>query len=55
MVTRETFEGRGPYYVFSDAAVKMLRTTAETVADAMSEINAPSALRSPAADVSAET
>ena len=50
VVTRETFEGRGPYYVFSDAAVAMLRTTAETVADAMAEINAPDALISPTAD-----
>ena len=50
VVTRETIEGRGPYYVFSDAAVKMLSTTAETVADAMAEINAPDTLISPTAD-----
>ena len=41
VVTRESLEMRGPYYVLSDAAVEMLQTSAETVAGAMTEIGRP--------------
>jgi cation diffusion facilitator family transporter len=55
VVTRETFEGRGPYYVFSDASVKMLQTTADTIADAMADINAPDTLTCAPGDIPTDT
>ncbi len=38
VLTRESFEGRGPFYVFSNAAVDMLLTREKTVALAMADL-----------------
>jgi predicted Fe-Mo cluster-binding NifX family protein len=38
IVTRESFEGKGPFYVFSNAAVENLLTERESIDDASDEI-----------------
>ena len=38
IVTRESFEGKGPFYVFSNAAVENLLTERESIDDASAEI-----------------
>jgi predicted Fe-Mo cluster-binding NifX family protein len=35
VVTKESFEGKGPFYVFSNAAVEKLKTESDTVENAL--------------------
>ena len=38
IVTRESFEGKGPFYVFSNAAVDNLQTESKSIEEALDEI-----------------
>ena len=38
IVTRESFEGKGPFYVFSNAAVEQLQTEKQTVGEALNHL-----------------
>lgn len=38
-IATETFEGKGPFYVFSDAAVEILKTEKENVKQALQELD----------------
>ena len=38
MITRESFVGKGPYYVFSNAAVDSFQTRADTPEKALAEL-----------------
>jgi predicted Fe-Mo cluster-binding NifX family protein len=38
VITKESFEGKGPYYVFSNAAVDNLITEEETVEKALERL-----------------
>jgi hypothetical protein len=37
-VTKESFEGKGPLYVFSNAAVENLQTEKENIEEALKDI-----------------
>ena len=50
VVTKESFEGKGPYYVFSNAAVEHLQTEKETVEEALCHLGIrfdPAEIRTP--------
>jgi len=38
VITKESFEGKGPFYVFSNAAVENLQSERETIEEALAEI-----------------
>ena len=38
VITKETFEGKGPFYVFSNAAVDNLQTESKSIEEALDEI-----------------
>jgi len=38
VVTKEPFEGKGPFYVFSKAAVEALQTKKETIEEALKNL-----------------
>ena len=38
VITKESFEGKGPFYVFSNAAVENLQTESESIDEALDEI-----------------